>query len=1024
LVSLVLVAVTGVLAVPAASAASGTPISIDAVRFATSEIPDGSRQELTVDWSVPGEASNPVTVTVALPEGLKGHADRFSMLDPDGQRAGECVVTATKITCTVDPAYVEGHELDMHGSFTFAAEVWLENVETVEHVFEFGDVSTSVTVTPNPDRCVEHCEFGGWGAWKSGSYQNLSDTISWWVGVPAGADGIPAGMRIKVEDRIDPAVFELVGAPRVLEARSLSYDSLGRQSPVFAWKPASEYTVSKDRSTVEFTSVKGLGDRAPKGQQGIGGSIYEVVWDVKVLDEGKAKTYTNTASWEIEGEKKGVTTGTATRYSGSGTVVGRNFGKFQLTKELTGDTSLAPEFTVRYSTSLDGVVTEQKPITIRAGESFLSEELFKGTTVTLEEIVPNGPANVEWADPVFVLPDGTETDRVALTFSSANGNLGKVSEIRLKNRATLDRSTLGAAKAIVNEDGMRIPADTVFALNYRWAADPAKVIPQGAGTVQLPADGRRVEIPGLPVGAVVDFSESALAAVPGATWQQPVIAPSRVTVGADGGVEVRVANTLPRDRGGFEIVKRLGGDGSGLVDDPVFTVTWSYPADPAAGVYEAGSGTVRVTAGGAPAVVDGLPAGAVVTLEEKPEKVVGGTWKEPVFSSKTFTVVKGNRITVDLDNEITLNSGAFSVVKRIEGTGAGLVPATDTFVVHYEYDAGVGFGAGAGDLVVRADGTPAVSGPLPYGAVLRLSERTPAPVLGGTWSPVSSFSPDTVTIGDGTTAAVTLTNAITRDVGSFEVRKRVEGSGAHLVSPEREYRFTYEYPAGPSWEAAGPTAFTVPGDGTAVSVGDIPAGATVTVRELAPDAVEGGSWGAPRFSAPGGVVTVAKDETAEVLAVNTLDLNTGSFAVRKKVEGSGASLLPGGTAFTVRYAYPAGDGVDAGSGTLTVTADGRVQSDPLPYGAVVTLSEIVPSPVAGADWAGARFSADTVVIGDGTVAEVVLTNTLEGRTAAGGGGLAITGAPAVDVAIVGGAFALVLVGAGLAIGAAVRRRRA
>lgn len=1018
--SLLLAVVANVfIAVPAANAAPGTPISIDDVRFTTSKIPDGSRQELTVDWSVPGEAANPVAVVVDLPDGLRGFADRFPMLDPDGVAAGECVVDAEQITCTVDPGYIEGHELGMRGSFTFLADVWLENLETVEHVFDFGTVQTPVTVEPNPDRCTENCEFGGWDAWKSGSYQNLEDTISWWVGVPSGPDGIPADQRVAVEDVLDPTVFELVGEPRVLEARSLAYDSLGRQSPQFAWKPSSEYTVSNDGLRVEFTSVAGLGDAAPEGQQGITGSVYEVVWTVKVLDLGKAKTYTNVANWEIEGERSGTTTGTATRYSGSGTVVGTNFGKFRLTKELAGDTSLAPAFTVNYTSELDGVVTEEKPITIHAGESFLSEELFRGTTITLDELTPAEPANVDWADPVFVLPDGTRTDRVELTLDGTQGKLGQITDIRLENGATLQRASLGAAKTVVNPDGMRIPGDTSFTLNYRWAANAELGIPAGGGSVQLPLDGSRVDIPGLPVGAEVAFSESAPVAVPGASWQQPVIEPASVTVGADSAeVQVQVTNTLTRDLGSFEILKRLGGAGSGLVDDPTFTVQWSYPADPERGVYEAGSGTVEVTAGGDPVAVEGLPAGAVVTLEELLEQVEGGTWQEPVFSEKTFTVVKGTRIAVDLDNELALNTGEFSVVKRLEGTGAGLVPATDSFTVRYEYDAGIGFGAGSGELVVRADGQAVSSGPLPYGAVLRLTELAPAPVVGATWAEGYVFSPDTVTIGDGTTVEVSLTNTITRDVGAIELRKQLEGTGAHLIGSDREYTFTYEYPAGAAWDAAGPTEVVVPGDGSTVTVADLPAGAVVTIRELEPEAVEGGSWGAPRFS-ESNVVTVGKDASTEVVVVNTLELNAGSFAVRKQVEGSGAGLLPKGMEFTVRYSYPAGPGFEAGAGVLTVTGGGVATSDPLPYGARVSLSEVTPAAVDGAEWAAVHFSADSIVIGDGTVAEIVLTNTLE-RTG-GEADLASTGVDGVGAALLGG-LAL-LAGLAFLVGGALRRRR-
>lgn len=1020
LVAILLGVAANVLAVGvAANAATGSPISIDEVAFVNSEFDDGSSQELTVRWSVPGDAVNPVTVTVDLPDELNGYDDRFAMLDPDGEPAGECLVTSSKITCTVDPDYVDGHELEMSGEFTFRAQVWLENLETEEHVFDFGDVETTATVNPNPSRCFENCEFGGWGAWKSGSYHNLDDTITWWVTLPTPADGIPAGRHISVTDPVDPTVFEIVGDPQVNEARSLAYDSLGRQNPVFRGKPAGEVTVSGDRRRVDFTSVAGLGAAAPAGEQGITGSVYQVVWKVRVLDEGKAKTYTNTASWEIEGTTPGTTTGTATRYSGSGTVVGRNFAKFELTKELAGDTTLTPQFEVDYTATLDGAVTEQRTITLRAGESFTSDELFKGTTITLDEITPVEPGNVTWADPVFVLPDGTESERLELTFSSANGNLGKVTQIRLQNRATLETASLGARKTVVNDDGMRIPDDTTFALGYRWAADVAKGIPAGGGSVQLPLDGERVEIPGLPIGAVVTFDEPAPTGIPGASWQAPVIEPATLTIGDDtADVEVSVTNTLTRDLGSFEVVKRLDGDGAGLVDDPTFTVKWSYPADVEHGIYEGAEGTVEVTAGGDAARVEGLPAGAVVTLEEVLEEVEGGTWQEPVFSEKTFTVAKDNRITIDLDNELTLDSGYFSAVKVLEGTGAALVPATDTFTIRYEYDAGIGFEAGQGELAVSADGTVATSDPLPYGAVLRLSEVEPSPVVGATWGEIGEFSPETVTIGDGTTVAVTVTNTITRDVGAFSLQKRVDGTGAHLAAPDAEYVFTYEYPAGASFDALEPTEIVVPGDGSAVTVDDVPAGAVVTLRELDPDAVTGGTWTTPRFEASNTFV-VAKDERVDVVAVNTLELNSGAFSVRKDVVGSGAGLLPADASFTVHYEYPAGSGFEGGTGVLVVRADGEaVTSEPIPFGAVVTLTEAAPAAVDGAHWTDAEFSDGTVVIGDGTVVEVVLTNTLELPAATR---IASTGVEGLVPALAAGALAML---AGAVLFVVARRRRA
>ncbi|WP_336708212.1 DUF5979 domain-containing protein [Oerskovia sp. USHLN155] len=1008
-------------------AATGTPISVDSISFSKQEFPDGSTQELTVRWSVPGEATNPVSVTVDLPAGLTGRADRFAMISPDGGPAGECVVGATTITCTVDPAYVDGHELAMSGEFTVRADVWLENLETVEHVFDFGTVDgpLAVTVTPNPDRCTESCTYQGQHQGKWGWYDNLTDTITWTVSVPAPGDGMPAGLDVVVEDVLDPTAYELLGTPTVYEGRSTSYDRLGREQADLRAKEPSDVTVSPDGLRVEFTSVAGAaGEPLPAGHTGLSGSVYRVEWTVRALDEGKATTYANTARYTIEGDVSHVVTGQATRWSGSGTVVGRNFGKLQLTKELHGDTTLTSAFSVRYTALLDGQVTDERTVELRDGQTFLTDELFKGTTVRLEEIAPTGPENVTWADPVFVQPDGTTSERLELTFGADRSNLGGVTEIRLVNRATLARAGVQAHKVVVNDDGLRLPQDLSFTLAYAWDAVPGLGIGAGSGRVTLPAAGDQVSVPDLPVGATVRFTEPAPRKVPGGTWSSPAVSPSEVLVtDASGTVDVTVTNTLTRDLGAFSLTKRLAGDGAGLVPDPTFTVRWSYPADPSQGIDEPGTGEVTVTAGEPAVVVDQVPAGARVTLAEVLDEVEGGTWGEPTFSEQTFTVIKDDVVAVDLDNLITLNAGFVSVRKAIEGTGAGLVPADDTFVVHYTYPAGTGFAAGDGRLVVPADGEAVTSGPLPYGAVLTLSELPPADVAGATWGEVGIFAPAAVTIGDGTTSEVTLTNTITRDVGAFALSKRVEGSGAALVAPQDGYTFTYSYPAGDTWSGLEPTTVSVPGDGTTVTVRDVPAGAVVTVRENSPEAVEGGAWSAPTYEAANSFV-VTKDATYALDVVNSIERTTGYLSVRKDVVGTAAHLLPPDAEFVVRYAYPAGDGFAAGEGTVVVAADGvPVVSEPLPYGALVTLVEEAPAPVDGATWTEAALSTEQVRVGDGTVVGVVVTNTLDMSPARPGPGvdrLSNTGVT-VPLALLGGAVLLVAGGATLRV--AARRRR-
>jgi len=74
--------------------------------------------------------------------------------------------------------------------------------------------------------------------------------------------------------------------------------------------------------------------------------------------------------------------------------------------------------------------------------------------------------------------------------------------------------------------------------------------------------------------------------------------------------------------------------------------------------------------------------------------------------------------------------------------------------------------------------------------------------------------------------------------------------------------------------------------------------------------------------------------------------------------------------------------------------------------------------VQGGRWTGATFSADTLTIGDGTVAEVVLTNTIEKSAATGD--LPTTGTDAGNLLT---PAALLLLAAGGTLLAIVRRRK-
>ena len=753
-----------------AAQAADTPTQVDSVQFTGgTTFQDQSTRQLSVDWHATESPAEPtVRVEFDIPEGLHGIPDTFDIGN------GSCTVTSTHVSCVVDDAYVTSNPLNVHGSFTIDVQVDLKNREPVTRTFEIAGVSTQeVTVTSR--YCTENCEYGGTGPYKYGGYNKANDNVTWTVGVPTvgagivSADGtrsLAAGQSVTVTDDFTAGgnPFTLVGTPVVNVASCLVTDQWDRETPT-GWRqlPADEYTVSPDGTQVSFTSAAAAA--CPAGTVQLTGSIYTVSWTVHADDLGKGVTgpgrYHNEASIQI-GSATFPVRADAARSSNSGTAIGENFGRFGLHKvfDLGAGMSAPSEILVDYVIEYPGGVPADSTgtITLNAanGWSFVSDDVFVGSTVTLRERSP-WSANVTGASAQLTGTGVTANPDGSFTFVSAHAEAELA--YTLTNTAQLQTQTLSARKVVDNPDGVTLPEGTEFTLAATWPANPELFIAEGGTTVALPADGETVALGGLPVGADVTFTEQAPDAVPGATWESSEVSPSTLTIGEGSqGVTVTATNVISRNVGTFSIQKELTGDAADLVVDRTFDVDYSYPANAELGIEE-GSGTVRVTAGGEPVVVT-APAGAEVTLSETPVEIEGGTWAQPEFSpGASFTVVQDENVSIGLTNLITLDTGAFSVHKIVEGNAAGRVPAGAEFTVRYSYPAGTGFAAGSGELTVRA-GETVTSPQLPYGAVVTLTEAAPAAVSGATWGE-AEFSANSVRIGDGTTIAVTLTNTLT-----------------------------------------------------------------------------------------------------------------------------------------------------------------------------------------------------------------------------------------------------------------------
>ena len=330
--------------------------------------------------------------------------------------------------------------------------------------------------------------------------------------------------------------------------------------------------------------------------------------------------------------------------------------------------------------------------------------------------------------------------------------------------------------------------------------------------------------------------------------------------------------------------------------------------------------------------------------------------------------------------EMAAGFGGFDVTKLLRGNGASSVPdgTSLTVAVNYELPAAASAYEGwTAPGTLNADGrtgtttmTVQVGQRTPYpstfpaGTRITLEEdtstATPAPD-GYVWSDpvftIGNRTTNTLTIGDQTSVAVSLSNQVTA-LGTFTVSKAVEGLGDQVAGP---YTFTYECSDGQSG------TLTVPGDGTPVAAGkSFPLGTECTVSEDASSAdVPGHTLDAPQDQ----TVTISDATTPESVSfTNTYTRDQGSFSVAKQVTGD-YEASPS-DAFTVKYDCDNGE-----SGSLNVPGDGSETAGPtLPTGTSCTITEDAGSAERAGFAVATRYSDTTVTIAKGENPVLTVTN--------------------------------------------------
>ncbi|WP_354508618.1 DUF5979 domain-containing protein [Oerskovia enterophila] len=585
----------------------------------------------------------------------------------------------------------------------------------------------------------------------------------------------------------------------------------------------------------------------------------------------------------------------AVRLTNTANLVDAPAGGFSVAKELLGSAAgLVPEdteFTVAYSYELDGQ-TQRGTLTVLADGTYVDgpQDLPVGTVVTFTEIDLPDVAGVVWGAPTFSPESVTISDGVDAQVTVTNTAAPVVVRV----------GGFSIQKVVTGEAADLVPEGTEFTVTYGYELDGVPT----SGALVVTADGTVVNGPqNLPFGTVVTFGEIDLPSLDGVVWGAPVFSPETLAIGNGSNPTVSLTNTATdAPAGGFSIQKAVTGEASGLVPGGTeFTVSYAYDLD---GVPTSGTSTVLADG----TVVNGpqnLPVGTVVTFEEVDLPSLDGVvWGAPAFSPASVTIEDDVTTEVTLTNTATDEpAGGFSLRKAVEGAASGAVPAGTEFTVTYSYELdGV---PTSGTATVLADGT-LVDGPqnLPVGTVVTFGE-TDLPELSGVVWGAPAFSPASVTVADGTSAVVTVTNTadvVASQVGSFSILKKIEGPNAAKVPADTEFTVTFSGSVNGEHQEG---TLTVRADGTVVDgPANLPAGTVVELEETSLPKIDGVGWGTPVFTVDGekvSSITIGAGQVVEVTLTNTAGsglavTGTGALGIAAAallLLGGGAVLLVG-----------------------------------------------------------------------------------------------------------------------------------
>lgn len=619
--------------------------------------------------------------------------------------------------------------------------------------------------------------------------------------------------------------------------------------------------------------------------------------------------------------------------------------QLKIVKTVVGSPPGTPTFPFTTTSALDGTPWSNRAFTIGNGQS-IQDTLTSGNTVTITE---TNPSDDRWALTGLTCQqwnaNGTalvDVPRATLNLAARQAILSNVPAPLYVNDPLITctftntytpRTTLTLVKQV--QGGVVSP--TLWTLTATGNAAPtAGVVISGvsgsagvtnqrivAGSYQLTERGSG--------GAETGFVQVDNWACAAGGTNYPVSATGVVTLpDLAAGTTVTCTVINRQAVGSLRISKVIDDPNGGYIGGASKTFSGRYDC----GTGYTGSFTTLST--GSPYTVGSIPAGRSCTVTETAP--TGGllnasfAWGAPTYSTQPVIIADQAAASVTITNHVVQRFGTFAVTKVISGPGGYTGGTTRVFPVTYNCLLTNG-PTTSGTLNLTAAQAVSPSGSIPMGSVCTLGETlTQQPGDFGdpsyAWVQPPTVAPASVTIGDNTTAAVTITNTYTRETGQLVIAKVVQGAG-YIGTGEP---FVVRYNCG----VASGTVTLAPGGSKTVTV---PARNPCAVQEESPgsDLLDSGHvWGTPTWS-PAAAATVPANGSVTLTVTNPTVPVFGRVQVTKAISGE-TDGVTGAARFDITVDCDNGE-----SDTFTVPVAGSGVTPDLPVGTTCTISETPPT---------------------------------------------------------------------------------